>query len=167
MLWKWNGIICKNIGKFLQGNPLIFPDIFLKYWKFSFRTKVFFFYKKHTFHTIMDLLICASKNVKKNFFRSSQKNGFCRSGGGGGLRILRTGQLIGFFYAFPFLFIIDSKKILFTYDFVYYFCMKWKLIHLPSVYSLTYFPTYSAYCSSIPFEACPRVPGLFVRWLWQ
>ena len=44
--------------------------------------------------------------------------------------------------------------------------MQWKFIHLPSVYSLTLLLTHSlthlsAYCSCIPFEACPQVPGLF------
>ena len=41
--------------------------------------------------------------------------------------------------------------------------MKWKLIHLPSVHILTYWLTdhLSALCTSIPFEACHRVPGLF------
>ena len=67
------------------------------WWKNSRNRNMFILTCLYLRLTILDLLICISKNDKKKILlQKSAKNGFCRTGGGGGLRTLGTGRQLVF-----------------------------------------------------------------------
>ena len=93
----------KNMQKYVSVKNLdIFPDIFIKYQNFPLEPKFFFFHEKHTFFTILHLLICISKNYKKKIFKSQQSDRFLPYGGGVSERYGLVRNFI-FFYAFPYI----------------------------------------------------------------
>ena len=91
---KYAKVICDIFARVSVQNLEMFPHHFHKIFKVFFLQNRFFF--KYTFQTILDLLICISKNYKKtlNFF--PQKNGFLSYGGGGHYLSLQLGEVAAF-----------------------------------------------------------------------